>query len=326
MRTTLEAWLVRAIVLTAALCGLAALVEQLLERRDAINLSGDDTYCSVNGRRVRYRLVGADRPGPTIVLVSGFGGTIEQWRLVQDPLAIDAPALAYDRGGMGFSDAISSHDAATEAEELEGLLRALRITSPVVLASYSSSALMVRTFIQRHADLVSGVVFLDPMLPTNEYIGTRPLVLLTIRSLVGLMRLHELRETWRNPPATRAEEKADALFASFHHWFASAAEGMDLGNWSAKLMAMPALPAVPVGVLCTFYPSRGPANAEVFEKSRSLASKSVRGTFLPTHFNHSYLLSDLVGIPTVIDFIRQIEREARSTDPRPGSDNRAGAP
>jgi pimeloyl-ACP methyl ester carboxylesterase len=312
-------------VLAIALCGLAVLVEHLLERRDVVNLGHEDTYCSIDGRQVRYRLVGAGRRGPTLVLVAGFGGPIEQWRLVQDPLAEEAPALAYDRGGMGLSDDIRSHDPETEVEELDGLLRALRIPSPVVIVSYSSSALMVRTFVERHPDLVGGVVFLDPMLPSNEYISKRPLVSLRLKALLGIMRLRELRDSWTNPPGTRAEEKANALLSSYRHWSAAAAEGIALGNWSAKLMAMPPPPPVPVGVLCTFDPVLGQAKAEVFEKTRAFAAQSVRGTFLPKHFNHGHLMFDLAAIPTVIEFIKQIEGEARD-GPRSGPDDRDGAP
>jgi pimeloyl-ACP methyl ester carboxylesterase len=299
-------------VVVSSLLVIGAIVEHLLERRDVANLAGDDTYCSLGGRRVRYRLSGADRPGPPIVLASGFGGTIEQWRLVQDRLAADAPALAYDRGGMGFSDPLSSHDVAAEAEELAELLRAIGLAPPIVVASYSSSALMVRTFVERHPELVSGVVLLDPLLPKNEYIGKRPLGMLILESLVGVSRIRELPEIWRHPPTTRAEEKANAFLGSFHHWLAASEESMLLGNWTESLMAMPPPPPVPWGVLCTFEPNAGQRSAEVFDKDKVLAAESPRGIFLPTHLNHSHLLYEEAAIPTVIEFVGRIEREARA--------------
>jgi pimeloyl-ACP methyl ester carboxylesterase len=290
----------------------AVLTEHVLEVRDAARLTTGDTFCSVHGRRVRYRLAGAGEPGPTTVLVSGFAGTIEQWHDVQDPLAISSPVLAYDRGGMGFSDASDAHDPTALADELADVLRAVQVSPPFVVVSYSSSALMARLFVERHEELVKGVVLLDPLLPRAEIVLPRVLMSMRLKALVGLTRLRGLK--WKNTPVTLREEKEQAILASFHHWNAASAESLYLQDWPARLMAAPPLEAIPVAVLCTF----SGEGAEAVH-GRVLAAQSPRGTFLGTHhIKHSDLVTDAVAIPIVLDLIRKVENQARE----PGAEAR----
>jgi pimeloyl-ACP methyl ester carboxylesterase len=287
--------------------GMAALVEHRLEMRDLARLTTDDTFSLVDGKQVRYRLVGANEPGPPIILVSGLMGSLEQWHNVQDPLAEGAPVLAYDRGGMGFSELSDAHDADAQAEELVGLLHSVQLSPPFVLVSYSASALMVRLFAARHGDQVKGLVLLDPILPEATHAPPRQFVALALKSLVGVMRIKMLKT---KKAAGRTEEKEHAILSSFHHWYATAADGLRLRNWTPRLMGAPSFKPIPVGVLCTF-DSQNERNRSAIANSRALAAESPRGILATNHLDHGTLLTDPVGSAVVVSLVRTIENEAR---------------
>jgi pimeloyl-ACP methyl ester carboxylesterase len=284
----------------------ATVTEHVLEVMDAGRLTTDDTFVTVRDRRVRYRLSGAGKAGPTTILVSGFGGTVEQWHDLEDTLAATAPVLMYDRGGLGFSDAADVHDPEGLAGELTDLLQALHVPPPYVVVSYSSSALMARLFVAHHKDDVVGVALLDPVLPRAQLVGDRVLFSMRLKSLVGFTRIMEHRRS--HPAPTRREEKEEAVLSSFHHWNATAAEASNLGDWSPRLLAAPAFAPIPVGVLCSFDPI---ADGRPEEASRRLAAESPRGSFVAIHASHSELLHDPATVPVVLDLIQKVESEAR---------------
>lgn len=60
----------------------------------------DATFVDVDGVHVHVRDVGA---GPAVVLVHGFGASIELWRGVQDALAVHHRVIALDLKGFGWS-------------------------------------------------------------------------------------------------------------------------------------------------------------------------------------------------------------------------------
>ena len=60
----------------------------------------DATFVDVDGVHVHVRDVGA---GPAVVLVHGFGASIELWRRVQDALAVDHRVIALDLKGFGWT-------------------------------------------------------------------------------------------------------------------------------------------------------------------------------------------------------------------------------
>ncbi len=306
----------RSVPAALAALGALALTEHVLELRDTARLTTDDTFCSVRGKRVRYRLAGAGEPGPTFVLAAGRGAPREQWHNVQDPLARVAPVLAYDRGGMGFSDASGAQDASDEADELEGTLRAAHLPAPFVVVAYSASTLMMRIFVARHPDAVKAVVLLDPFLPEGDYPSVRVFAWKLVASLLGFMRLKG--QIWDRPVTTRSEEKDRAITVSFHHWYATAREGVKLGDPTRRLLAEPAFGPIPLGVLCSFDPDRDPRNVEVVARSRALAAESPRGVFREARVEHTQLVTEPAGAAVVIDFVRTIDDQARASEPHGG--------
>jgi pimeloyl-ACP methyl ester carboxylesterase len=98
-----------------------------------------------------------------VVLEAAFpGGSCLDWTLVAPRIAEFATVVTYDRAGIGWStEGPSPRTAQRIATELRALLVALGATAPVVLVGHSGGGLIVRTFQQLYADLVSGLVLVD---------------------------------------------------------------------------------------------------------------------------------------------------------------------
>eukprot|EP00238_Polyblepharides_amylifera_P006139 CAMPEP_0196574448 /NCGR_PEP_ID=MMETSP1081-20130531/4159_1 /TAXON_ID=36882 /ORGANISM="Pyramimonas amylifera, Strain CCMP720" /LENGTH=399 /DNA_ID=CAMNT_0041892469 /DNA_START=83 /DNA_END=1282 /DNA_ORIENTATION=+ len=56
------------------------------------------------GQRIRYSVLGKDLPGTPLLLVHGFGASLEHWRFNAPVLAVDRPVYAIDLLGFGYSD------------------------------------------------------------------------------------------------------------------------------------------------------------------------------------------------------------------------------
>jgi pimeloyl-ACP methyl ester carboxylesterase len=99
---------------------------------------------------------------PAVVIEPGFGGTAASWRAVAEAVAGDTTVVTYDRVPYGASS--RAQDARTPqdiARDLKGVLDALGIESPVVLAGHSSGGLYVRVFAGLYDSQVAGLVLVD---------------------------------------------------------------------------------------------------------------------------------------------------------------------
>jgi pimeloyl-ACP methyl ester carboxylesterase len=125
---------------------------------------------SVDGRRMRVAVAGLQqrRPGqPVIILEAGAGETgIEPWTPVFADLARVAPVLAYDRRGVGQSEADTVKTTLRRsAQSLHALLQRLSIAPPYVLVGHSWGGVVTRAFFDQYAQHVAGFVFLDAVNP-----------------------------------------------------------------------------------------------------------------------------------------------------------------
>lgn len=98
---------------------------------------------SVNGHRLHVRTLGAGRPGPALVLLSGPTGhwhSDSGWfALLQPVLAGRHRVHAIDRAGQGFSDVVPGASYESFGADLAVLLPALEHEPPVVLAFASGN-------------------------------------------------------------------------------------------------------------------------------------------------------------------------------------------
>jgi len=122
----------------------------------------------IGGRSLRVVRAGPAASGrPLIVCEHGAFGCAADWAVVQEKLAQRGlRSLAYDRAGLGHSDAgPEPRDGRAINDDLEALLGALEEAGPILLVGHSMGGLMVRLFaLERERPLV-GLVLVDAVTP-----------------------------------------------------------------------------------------------------------------------------------------------------------------
>lgn len=119
-------------------------------------------YVDVAGRRVEFFDAGRARDGdPVIVLLAGAGETVRSWLPVQTLLAAHGRVIAFERSGIGGSEAGSPRTLDGLIAELSGVLDALVPESRVLLVGHSFGALLARVYTHREPERVTGLVMLD---------------------------------------------------------------------------------------------------------------------------------------------------------------------
>ena len=106
---------------------------------------------------------------PLVVLEAGSFGFSADWAAVQARLAAEGlRSLAYDRAGLGWSDAgPEPRDSQTIVADLEALLAALGETGPLILCGHSMAGLHARLFAARNAARVKALVLVDAVAPES---------------------------------------------------------------------------------------------------------------------------------------------------------------
>jgi pimeloyl-ACP methyl ester carboxylesterase len=242
------------LIVAVALVASALLTEFVLEARDVARYMPGQTFATIGGARIRYRLLGADRPGVTVVFLSGLNGSIEQADHFQRAMSSAVPSLAYDRAGYGFSGGSTAHTAEQQAKELAALLHTLKLEGSVVLVAYSVSSLLARVFADRFPEKTAGMYLIEPTMPEFSERMPQPqtprrwLVRFIVHHLLG-SSLGYIRLTQRmrscQGPTSLVEQRAEAVLARRPHYWAQAQEWYALPeSWRQTLDAQipPALP------------------------------------------------------------------------------------
>ena len=116
---------------------------------------------SVSGRTVNLVDVGAS--DVTVILEAALGDNLTSWERLHKLLAQTLRVVAYDRAGMGLSEASASERGPEQiAVDLHGLLREAEIPPPYILVGHAEGALIVRRFAALYEEEVTGMVLIDP--------------------------------------------------------------------------------------------------------------------------------------------------------------------
>jgi pimeloyl-ACP methyl ester carboxylesterase len=315
-----RAFALTGLVLVLVCFAFCALIEHVLERRDAARLTADETFYTLQGRRIRYHETGSGRPGPTIVLLNGSAGCLEQWDGVQTALGTASPVISYDRGGTGFNDQADANDANAYADELDHLLHFRHLGGPFVLVSYSSSSTLAIVFAARHLDVVKGVVFVDPPLrspgaKTYRRFFWRASVMNPLEAFFGYTRLRHAIEARNGPPSSPTSERSNAILVSTHHWLGTTYDSMNLDDSAdeadAAVAAGHPLAHLPLALLTTEDPAGSDWSRRTFERQKELAASSERGSLRDeVGGDHRRLLDDPREIASIVDMISAIRGEA----------------
>jgi pimeloyl-ACP methyl ester carboxylesterase len=122
----------------------------------------------IGGHRLHLIEQGPQHGGPSVVFDAALAGSSLSWTRVLPLVAPFARVYAYDRAGLGWSDAGPlPRTAGRSAEELHALLAAARVPAPFVLVGHSYGGLIARIFAARYAGEMAGLVLVDPAQPAD---------------------------------------------------------------------------------------------------------------------------------------------------------------
>ncbi len=113
----------------------------------------------------RWRIDGVGAGSPTVVLDAGLGETGLDWALVQPEIGRLTRVCAYDRAGLGWSDAGARPRTPASRSMSEELLHALLGRAgeapPYVMVGHSLAGKYARMFAARYPGEAAGLVLVD---------------------------------------------------------------------------------------------------------------------------------------------------------------------
>jgi pimeloyl-ACP methyl ester carboxylesterase len=152
------------VVALSALAAMGASYQAVATTIDQRTYPPPGQLIDVGGYRLHITCVGTG--SPTVILLHGNGGTSLDWYGVQPAMATTTRVCAYDRAGMGWSDADPGpQDAQQIVRELHTLLTNAGIAGPYVLVGHSFGGLYTRVYADQYPDEVMGMVLLDAAHP-----------------------------------------------------------------------------------------------------------------------------------------------------------------
>ena len=164
----LGSWIRRGLVwLVAGLLALAvigAIYQVVATQIDQRTYPPPGEMVNVNGHLMHINCMGEG--GPTVILEAANLGMSAHWVRVQQQLAKTTRVCAYDRAGMGWSEAgPEPRDAKQISSELHTLLKSADTEGPYVLVGHSYGGLYTRMYAARYPKQVAGVVLVDSSHP-----------------------------------------------------------------------------------------------------------------------------------------------------------------
>ncbi|CAN5781104.1 alpha/beta hydrolase [soil metagenome] len=129
-------------------------------------MTGKHDVCEANGLRIRYLRTGGDKP--PIVLLHGLSGNGAVWTPIARALEADFDVVMPDaRAHGGSSTPLHGYRYDDLANDVEGVIRALRLARPV-LVGHSMGGMTAATLAGRRSAYLRGVVLVDPTFLTPE--------------------------------------------------------------------------------------------------------------------------------------------------------------
>lgn len=123
----------------------------------------DDKFIDVDGLTIRYRTYGEATPNkPNIVLMHGFGNSLQSFRNLAPLLAECCFVVAFDFPGYGLSSKPASYDYsnAGQAQTAIKIAKALGVSKPIYGGHSMGGAIALHTGV-KDPD-AAGIVFIDP--------------------------------------------------------------------------------------------------------------------------------------------------------------------
>jgi pimeloyl-ACP methyl ester carboxylesterase len=125
--------------------------------------TADDKFIDIDGLSIRYRTYGEPAPGkPNLVLMHGFGNSLQSFRNLAPLLAECCFAVAFDFPGYGLSSKPVSYDYSNAGQAVIAIkfAQAMNLEKPVYVGHSMGGAIALHTGV-KDPD-ASGIVFIDP--------------------------------------------------------------------------------------------------------------------------------------------------------------------
>jgi pimeloyl-ACP methyl ester carboxylesterase len=179
---------VTAFALFVTLLAGGILYQRLGLRRERAQFAAPGLMVRVGGHRLHVTCRGTGRP--LVLLESGIAASSLSWSLVQPEVAKLTRVCAYDRAGLGWSDA-PQRPATFESivDELSALIEQTAPGEPCVLVGHSFGSFVVRAYAARCPQHIAGMVLVDPAV---EWLGATPQHIRLLRGGRHLSRLGAL--------------------------------------------------------------------------------------------------------------------------------------
>jgi pimeloyl-ACP methyl ester carboxylesterase len=320
-------WTKRALAGVVALLLLGALgaaYQWLATRRDLAATPPPGQLVDIGGYRLHLWCMGAG--APAVVLESGHGGSAFTWPQVQREAATFTRVCAYDRAGLGYSDASPKpRTSGRIAEELSQLIERSALGSPVVLVGASLGGFAARILASEHRELVAGLVLVDAsheqqrarQAAVGLEVAVPPgLKLVVLSASLGLLRLRgetlglrpELADPLVRPYLQATAHRASRYRAAYDELMAWPESEKQVAA-SRRTLDIP-LVVVTAGL------SAGPGDAIHRELQQDLLALSTRSCqMIAARSNHA-IAGDEPEI--VVKAIRAVIEAARDRQRRPG--------
>jgi pimeloyl-ACP methyl ester carboxylesterase len=165
----------------------------------------------------RYHVRRWGECGKTILCEAGLTLMSSSWGWLAPMLAESHQVIAYDRAGLGWSEAREGlRDAGQIAGELEALLTTLDVETPVVLLGHSMGSIFNRAFQRLNPGAISGLIWLDPAHPDQLPRSRRMRTFFFLLEFAHLLAMRNLPSiTLRIVPHLRGLPEADYRAIAF---------------------------------------------------------------------------------------------------------------
>jgi pimeloyl-ACP methyl ester carboxylesterase len=307
-----------ALVVLLAIAGTA--FQSISSRMELANLHPPGVLVDMGGYRLHLHCTGSSTPSDiTVVLESGLSSTTSSWARIQGILQAHVRVCSYDRGGVGWSESTAkSRDGNAIAEELHELLRRAGVSGRLVVVGHSSGGLYARSFHERYADQIAGIVLLDSSQESQFDVpagAPSPLKkvrfaygILPIAARIGLVRASPLCKLPKDFPAP-AREDFHARCSLPESWRAGRSE-LDALPKVMETLKGRTMGAVPLAVVSAGSDPQQPANwSELQDRLAALSTNSHHVTIAAA--THPGLLLDATFAQTCADEILGIVRSSR---------------
>jgi pimeloyl-ACP methyl ester carboxylesterase len=139
---------------------------------DKRNYTSRGQLFTVNGHQMHIICKGEG--SPAVILQAGATAESLWWYRVQNQLAQHTRVCAFDRPGMGWSEAVGgSRDPLTIDAELHTLLQEANISVPHIVVGHSYGSILTRIYAAQYPQEVAGIVLVDSQLVTPKHFANQ---------------------------------------------------------------------------------------------------------------------------------------------------------